>query len=134
MSKTEEEGKVPQPKLDIYDNPIEEEDDSKLETSKAPTLEELIKKLKKLKAENKKLKVKVNKGKTYSSSSENDDSSCEEGVSNKGGKVGKSMISLLITLCPSITIACQMLPLTLLYLLAKLLILMCQIITNGSIA
>jgi hypothetical protein len=86
MSKTEEEGKVPQPKLDVYDNPIEEEDDSKLETSKAPTLEELIKKLKKLKAENKKLKVKVKKGKTYSSSSENDDSSCEEGVSNKGGK------------------------------------------------
>jgi hypothetical protein len=86
MSKTGKEGKVPQPQLNEDDNPIEVEDDSKLETSKAPALEGLMKKLKKLKAENKEFKAKGKKGKTYYSSSEDDDSSCEEEVSNKGRK------------------------------------------------
>jgi hypothetical protein len=44
-----------------------------------------MKRLEKLKAENKKLKAKDKKGKTYSSSSEDDDS-YEEEVSNKGRK------------------------------------------------
>jgi hypothetical protein len=45
-----------------------------------------MKKIEKLKAENKKLKVKGKKGKTYSFSSEDGDSSFEEEVSNKGRK------------------------------------------------
>jgi hypothetical protein len=45
-----------------------------------------MKKLEKLKAENKKLKAKKNKDKTYSSSSEDGDSSFEEEVSKKGRK------------------------------------------------
>jgi hypothetical protein len=59
MSKTGEEGKVsPPPQFDEDGNPIGVEDDS--QTSKAPTLAELMKKLKKLKAKEK-------KGKMYSS-------------------------------------------------------------------
>jgi hypothetical protein len=46
-------------------------------------LEELMKKLK---VENKELKAKAKRDKTYSSSSEGDDSSFEEEVSNKGRK------------------------------------------------
>jgi predicted RNase H-like nuclease (RuvC/YqgF family) len=84
MSKIRKEGKVPPPPLDEDGNPIEVEDGS--ETSKAPTLEELMKKLKKLKDENKKLKAKHKKGKTCSSSSEDDGSSCQEETSNKGKK------------------------------------------------
>jgi hypothetical protein len=49
-------------------------------------LEDLMKKLEKLKAENKKLKAEKNKDKTYSSSSEDGDSSFEEEVSKKGRK------------------------------------------------
>jgi hypothetical protein len=45
-------------KFDEDDNPIVSEDSSKLETSKAPTLEYLMKKLEKLKAENKKFRAK----------------------------------------------------------------------------
>jgi hypothetical protein len=45
-----------------------------------------MKKLEKLKVENKKLKAKTKRGTTYSSSSEDDDSSFEEEVSNKGMK------------------------------------------------
>jgi hypothetical protein len=45
-----------------------------------------LKKLEKLKAENKKLKTKGKKGKTYSSLSEDGDSTFEEEVSHKGRK------------------------------------------------
>jgi hypothetical protein len=45
-----------------------------------------MKKLEKLKAENKKLKVKEKKGKAYSSSNEDGDSLFEEEVSKKGRK------------------------------------------------
>jgi hypothetical protein len=84
MSKVGEQGKVPPPPLGNDGNPIVDEDDSNMETSAAPTMEELIKKLKKLNAELKKLKTKDKKGKKQSFSSEDDDSSFEEEVSNKG--------------------------------------------------
>jgi hypothetical protein len=86
MSRTSEEGKVPPPQLDKDGNPIEVEDDSKSGISNPPTLEDLMKKLEKLKTENKKLKTKGKKDKTYSTSSEDDDSSYGEEVSTKGRK------------------------------------------------
>jgi hypothetical protein len=49
-------------------------------------LEDLIKKLEKLKAENKRLKVKGKKATTYSSLSKDGDSSFKEEVSKKGRK------------------------------------------------
>jgi hypothetical protein len=61
-------------------NPIVVEDDTKLGTSVAPTVEELMKKLEKLNAKLKKLKTKDKKGKKYSSSSKDGDSSFEEEV------------------------------------------------------
>jgi hypothetical protein len=84
MSKAEDEGEIPPQQFDEDSNPIVIEDGSKLETSKAPTLEYLMKKLEKHKAENKKLKAKGKKGTTYSSSSEDSDS--DEEVIKKGRK------------------------------------------------
>jgi predicted RNase H-like nuclease (RuvC/YqgF family) len=89
MSRTEEQGKVPPPPLDGDGNPIGVDDGSNMETSTAPTMEELMKKIEKLNAELKKLKAKNKKGKKHSSSSEDDDSSFEEEVSNKGKKERK---------------------------------------------
>jgi hypothetical protein len=86
MSKAGEEGEVPPQKFDEDNNPLVIEDGSKLGTSKAPTLEELMRKLEKLKAENKRLKAKGKKVTTCSSSSKDDDSSFEEEVSKKGRK------------------------------------------------
>jgi hypothetical protein len=60
------------------------DDSSKSEISKAPTLEYVMRKLEKLKAENKKLRVKGKKTRTYSSSSE--DSNSDEEVIKKGRK------------------------------------------------
>jgi hypothetical protein len=74
------------PQLDDDDNPIVVEVGSKSRTSKTPTLEDLMKKIKKLKAENKRLKAKGKRATTYSSSSEDGNSSFEEEVSNKGRK------------------------------------------------
>jgi hypothetical protein len=54
-------------------------------------MEDLMKKLEKLKAENKKLKAKGMVAKVYSSSSKDDDSSYEEEVSNKGRKGKKKL-------------------------------------------
>jgi hypothetical protein len=84
MSKSREQGKVPSPPLDEDGNSIVFEDSSNTKTSTAPTVEEFMKKLEKLNAELKKLKTKDKKGKKYSSVSEDDDSSYEEEVSNKG--------------------------------------------------
>jgi predicted RNase H-like nuclease (RuvC/YqgF family) len=89
MSKTRKQGKVPPPPLDEDSNPIVVEDGSNMETSTTPTVEELMKQLKKLNVEVKRLKAKDKKGKKYSSSSEDDDSSFEEEVSNKGKKERK---------------------------------------------
>jgi hypothetical protein len=89
MSRTGEQGKVPPPPLDGDGNPIGVDDGSNMETSTAPTMEELMKKIEKLNAELKKLKAKNKKGKKHSSSSEDDYSSFEEEVSNKGKKERK---------------------------------------------
>jgi hypothetical protein len=83
MSKSGEYGKIPPPPLDEDGNSIVVEDGSNTETSTAPIVEELMKKLEKLNAKLKKLKTKDKKDKRYSSSSEDNDSSFEEGVSNK---------------------------------------------------
>jgi hypothetical protein len=78
MSRVVDEIEVLPPKFDDDGNPLVVEEVSKLETSKTPTLEDLMKKLEKLKAKKKKLKAKGKKGKTYSS--------FEEEVSHKGRK------------------------------------------------
>jgi hypothetical protein len=85
MLKTRDEGEVPPQQFDEDGKPIVIEVGSKSETSNTPILEDLMKKLEKLKAENKKLKAKDKKGKIYSSS-EDDDSSFKEEVSKKGRK------------------------------------------------
>jgi hypothetical protein len=84
MSKAEDEFEEPPPQLDEDDNPIVVEVGSKSGTSKTPTLEDLMKKRDKLKAENKKLRTKGKKATSYSSSSEDGDS--EEEVTKKGRK------------------------------------------------
>jgi hypothetical protein len=82
MSKTGEQGKVPPPPLNEDGNPIGVDDGSNTESSTSPIVEELMKKLEKLKAKDK-------KGKKHSFSSEDDDYSFEEVVSNKGKKERK---------------------------------------------
>jgi hypothetical protein len=86
MSRAREEIEVFPPKFDDDGNPLVIEEGSKSGTSKTPTLKDLIKKLDKLKAKNKRLKAKGKKGTKYSSSSEYGNSSFEEKVSNKGRK------------------------------------------------
>jgi hypothetical protein len=85
MSRDGDEIDVLPPKSDDEGNQLVVEEGSKLRTSKTPMLENLMKKLEKLKTENKKLKAKGKKGKTYSSS-EDGDSSFEEEVPHKGRK------------------------------------------------
>jgi hypothetical protein len=84
MSKAGDKGAVPPQQFDEDDNQVIGEDNSKSETSNAPTLEYLMKKLENHKAKNKKLREKVKKATTYSSSSEDDDSN--EEVIKKGRK------------------------------------------------
>jgi hypothetical protein len=74
------------PQIDEDDNPIVIELGSKSRTSNTPTLEDLMKKVEKLKAKNKRLKAKGKRATIYSSSSEDGDSSFEVEVSNKGRK------------------------------------------------
>jgi hypothetical protein len=81
MSKARDEIEELPPQPDEDGNAIAIEVGSKLGTSKTPTLEDLMKKLDKLKAENKKLKAKGKKGITYSTSEDGDS---EEEVSKKG--------------------------------------------------
>jgi hypothetical protein len=78
MSKTKGQGITPPPPLG------EDEHASIAETSTTPTVEELMKKLEKLNAELTKLKIK--KDKKNASTSEDDDSSYEEDISNKAKK------------------------------------------------
>jgi hypothetical protein len=84
MSKVGDEGEVPPQQFDDDDNPVVVEEGSKSGSHKAPTLEDLMRKLEKLKAENKKLRAEGKKGITYSSSSEDDGS--DEEVLKKGRK------------------------------------------------
>jgi predicted RNase H-like nuclease (RuvC/YqgF family) len=88
MFKTEEQGKVPPPPLDEYGNPIVAKDGSNTKTSTTPTLEELMRRLQGLTAENKKLRAKAKnkKRKGSSSSSEEECSSFKEDVSKKEKK------------------------------------------------
>jgi hypothetical protein len=92
-----------------------------------------MKKLDKLKAENKRLKAKGKKGTKYSSSMKMVIPHLKRKSSTRGGKEETSTISLLTILYLSITITCQILLLTLPYLLVRLPVLMGQTITNGSI-
>jgi hypothetical protein len=134
LSNTGEQEKVPSPPLNEDGNLIVVEGGTKSGTSTAPTVEELMKKLENLNAKLKKLKTKDKKGKKYSSRTEDDDSSYQEEVSNKGKREKKSMVSPPIMLCLLITITCPSLSLILPYPLARLHILMGQTIINGSIA
>jgi hypothetical protein len=88
MSNTREQGKIPPPPLDEDGNLIVVEDGSNTETSTAPSLEELMRRLEEFRAENKKLKAKAKNKKTKgsSSSSEEEDSSFEEDVFKKEKK------------------------------------------------
>jgi hypothetical protein len=86
MLRVRDEIEVPPPKFDDDGNLIAIEGGSKLGTSKTTTLDDLMKKLDKLKTENMRLKAKGKKGTKYSSSSEDGDSSFEEEVSNNGRK------------------------------------------------
>jgi hypothetical protein len=79
-------------------------------------------------------KLKTKKDKKNASTSEDDDSSYEEDVSNKAKKDKKSMISHPIMLCLLTTITCLALRLILPYPLVRLLILMEQTTINESIA
>jgi hypothetical protein len=90
MLKAGEEIEVHPSKFDDDGNPIVVEEGSKSGTSKTPTLEDLMKKLNKLKAENKRFKGNGKKGTKYTSSGEDGDSSFKEEVSNKGRK-GRNM-------------------------------------------
>jgi hypothetical protein len=67
MSKAGDEGEVHPQQFNEDDNLVVIEEGSKSETSKTPTLKDLMRKLEKLKAENKKLRAKGKKGITYSS-------------------------------------------------------------------
>jgi hypothetical protein len=62
MSRAGDEIEVLPPKFDDGGNPLVVEEGSESGTSKTPTLEDLMKKLEKLKAENKKLKAMGKKG------------------------------------------------------------------------
>jgi hypothetical protein len=82
MSKTGEQGKVLPPPLDKYGNPIVGEDDNNTKISTTPTLQELMRRLEELTAENKKVRAKAKnkKAKGNSFSSEEEVSSFEEDV------------------------------------------------------
>jgi hypothetical protein len=93
-----------------------------------------MKMLEKLKAENKRLKAKTRKLKLTPPQVKMTTPHSKIKSPIKGGKEETRMISLFITLCLSITIICQILPLTLSYPLKRHPILMGRTITNRSIA
>jgi hypothetical protein len=84
MLKTGEGDQLPPPRFDEDSNTIVVDEDSKSGASNQPTLEDLMKQLEKLKAENRKLRAKEKKAKVYSYSSKNGDS--KEEISKKGRK------------------------------------------------
>jgi hypothetical protein len=86
MSRTEEIQEVPQ-KFDEEGNPVTVEEGSKMGASNAPTLEDLMKMLEKLTAENNKLRRKIKTKRTKGGSFSSEEySSNEEDVSKKGKK------------------------------------------------
>jgi hypothetical protein len=119
-----------------FDDKSNKEERSKMRASTDAKLEDLMKRLEKLTAENNKLrrKVKAKRTKGGSSSSEEEDFSYKEEDSKKGKKEKKTIaINLRITQCPSIMIICLALPPIPLYPLIKLPTLMELVITNRSI-
>jgi hypothetical protein len=132
MSNVRDEGEVPPQQFNEDGNPIVIEDGSKSETSKPPTLEYLMKKLEKLKVENKKLIAKGRK--LQHTPPQAKTATLMRKSSRRGGKEGTSTIRLPITLCLLITITCLARPLILPYPLEKLPVWMGQTITNGNIA
>jgi hypothetical protein len=86
MSRFREKEEVP-PKFDEEGNSVIIKEGNKMGASNALTLEDLMRRLEKLTAENKKLRAKARGKKTKGSSSSNEeDSSFEEEVSKKGKK------------------------------------------------
>jgi hypothetical protein len=87
MSRTEDEDKVP-PRFDDENNTNNNQEGDKSGAFRAPSLEDLMRRLEKLRAKNKKLRAKAKGKKTKgsSSSSEEEDSSFEEEDSKKGKK------------------------------------------------
>jgi hypothetical protein len=133
MSKTGEQGKVPPPLLDEDGNPIAVEDGSNTETSTS-TVKGLMKQLEKLNAKVKRLKAKGKKGKNIPPQAKMMTPHLKRKSPTKGRRKGKSTISPIIMLCLLTMITCLALPFILSYPLAKLHILIGQIIINGSIA
>jgi hypothetical protein len=84
MPKTGEGDQLPPPRFDEDGNTIVVDEDSKSGASNQPSIEDLIKKLDKLKVKNKNLRAKSRKDITHSSSSKDDNS--KEEVSRKGRK------------------------------------------------
>jgi hypothetical protein len=133
MSRDGDKIEVLPPKFDDNGNPLVVEEGSKSGTSKTPTLEYFMKtrssrpRIRSLRKRERKAKHTPPQAKMVSPHS-------KRKSHIRGGREETSTISLLITLCPSITIICVTLSLTLLYPLARLPILMGQTITNRSIA
>jgi hypothetical protein len=87
MSRIGEEDEVP-PRFNDENNMNNNQEDGKSRASRSPSLEDLMRRLEKVMAENNKLrrKAKGKKTKGGSTSSEDEDSSLEEDVSKKGKK------------------------------------------------
>jgi hypothetical protein len=87
MSRTGEEDEVP-PRFNDENNMNNNQEDGKSRASRGPSLEDLMRRLEKVMAENNKLrrKAKGKKTKGGSTSSEDEDSSLEEDVFKKGKK------------------------------------------------
>jgi hypothetical protein len=83
MPKNGENDQLPPPRFDEDGNTTIVDEDSKSGASNQPSIEDLLKKLDKLKVENKKLRTKSKKGITHSPSSKDENS--KEEVSRKGG-------------------------------------------------
>jgi hypothetical protein len=118
MSRIGEEDEVP-PKFDEEGNPINTDEGSKLGACNAPTTDDLMKKLEKLKAKNKKLRAKEKKTKVCSSK--------KGGKGRKPDKPSYNYMSFNYN-------TCHLPPLILPYPLVKLPALTSRTITNGSIA
>jgi hypothetical protein len=112
-------------RFDDKSNTNNNEEGFKTKASIDAELEDLMKRLEKLTAENNKLRRNVKAKKTHH---------MKRMSPRKGRKEETIAISLPITQCLSIMIICLSLPLTPPYPLAKLPTLMKLVITNGSIA
>jgi seryl-tRNA synthetase len=123
-------------RVDDKSNVNNSEESSKTIASTDVKLEDHMKRVEKLTAENNKLrkKVKAKRTKGGSFSSGEEDLSYEEEDSKKGKNERNNRNKPPITQCPSIMIICLALPPTPPYPLANLPTLMEVIIINGSIA